>query len=170
MTLGADSPARVLARFAPLLLLALAPASLAAQSERLRPLQLEARTDVIVARRTTWHVGGGANLALGNYLRTGLVVAAGATRGADDETIASARAELVGRFLLDPFREHAWGPYAGAGLGVLWDEEAETREVVLVVIGVEGGMRSRVRPSLELGFGGGTRVGLVLRWGRPEAR
>ena len=141
----------------------------AAQAARARPPQLEARADGIIARTATWHLGAGANIALGNYLRAGLVVAGGATR-AEGEVVGSARADLVGRFLLDPFREHAWGPYAGAGVGVLWDETRRTREVVLLVIGVEGGARSRVRPALELGFGGGTRAGLVLRWGRPEAR
>lgn len=147
----------------------LAPVPAEAQAARARPPQLEARVDGIVGRTAAWQVGAGGNLALGNYLRAGLVVAGGATR-AEGDVVASARADLVGRFLLDPFHEHPWGPYAGAGLGVLWDEAARTREVVLLVLGVEGGARSHVRPALELGFGGGTRVGLVLRWGRPEAR
>ena len=163
-------PTRVLARLTMFLLLAVVPGSLGAQANRLRPVQLEARADGLVGRRTAGHLGGGANVAVGNYLRAGLVVAGGATRGNGDELVGSARADLVGRFLLDPFREHAWGPYAGAGLGVLWDEEADAREVVLLVIGAEGGMRSRVRPAIEVGFGGGTRIGIVLRWGRPEAR
>lgn len=150
--------------------LALSPAPLAAQAARARPAQLELRADAILGRATTGHLGLGGNIALGNYLRAGLAAAGGATRVPGGDVVASGRVDLVARFLLDPFREHRWGPYAGAGVGVLWDERQRTREAVLIVLGVEGSAAGHVRPALEAGFGGGTRVGLVLRWGRRAAR
>ena len=150
--------------------LAPSPAPLAAQGARARPPQLELRADAILGRATTGHLGIGGNVALGNYLRAGLALAGGATRIPGGEVAASGRADLVARFLLDPFREHRWGPYAGAGVGVLWDERQRTREAVLIVLGVEGSAAGSVRPALEAGFGGGTRVGVVLRWGRRAAR
>lgn len=150
--------------------LALPAGPLAAQAGRARPPQLELRADAILGRATTGHLGLGGNVALGNYLRAGLAVAGGATRVPGGDVVPGGRADLVARFLLDPFREHRFGPYAGAGISVLWDERQRTREAVLIVLGVEGSAAGHVRPALEAGFGGGTRVGVVLRWGRRAAR
>ena len=95
----------------------------------------------------------------------------------------SARADLMARFLLDPFREARWGPYAGAGLSVRAEEErhvgdgdvakerVRSRGFLLLALGVEGPeLGNGVMPALELGFGGGTRLGLVLRQARPGRR
>ena len=69
----------------------------------------------------------------------------------------TARAELVGRFLLDPLAEHRWGPYVAGGLGVA------SKPYVLVVLGVEGPRWGRVTPAFEAGVGAGVRLGFALR-------
>jgi hypothetical protein len=150
-------------------------APLAAQSEpRVQP---ELRADVIVTAATAYHLGLGANGRLTNYVRLGALAGAGMTaRASPDDVKPSVRADLVGRFLLDPFRERRWGPYGAAGLSVRVeseqrsgggdtnDEVLRTRGYLLIAFGVEGPeVGNRLLPALELGFGGGTRVGLVLR-------
>ena len=150
-------------------------APLAAQSEpRVHP---ELRADVIATGVTAYHVGLGANTRLTNYVRLGALAAAGMTaRPSPGDAKPSARADLVGRFLLDPFRERRWGPYGSAGLSVRVESEQRngagdaneevlrTRGYLLIAFGVEGPeVGNRLLPALEVGFGGGTRVGLVLR-------
>ena len=67
------------------------------------------------------------------------------------------RAEIVGRFLLDPLYEHRWGPYVAGGLGVA------AHPYVLVLLGLEGPRLGRVTPALEAGLGDGVRLGFALR-------
>jgi len=166
----------------PVVACALAAAPLAAQSEpRVQP---ELRADVIATSATAYHLGLGANGRLTNYVRLGALAAAGMTaRPSPDDAKPSARADLVGRFLLDPFRERRWGPYGSAGLSVRVeseqrsgegdtnDEVLRTRGYLLIAFGVEGPeVGNRLLPALEVGFGGGTRVGLVLRRARSGRR
>ena len=157
-----------------LMLLALPLARARAQAER--RVQRELRLDAIAARASALHLGIGANVEMGSYLRTGLTAAGGATRLPGGHTVGSGRVDVIGRFLLDPFREFRWGPYAGAGASLLYTRSASPadrdrwRGVVVAVVGVEGSAAGAVRPAVELGLGGGARVGVVLRWGRTERR
>ncbi len=145
----------------------LAPGVAAAQTatER-RRVQLEARGDVIAARTTAVHAALGGLVPVGTYLRLGaaagggIVIARGSSSG---DAHASARADLIGRFVLDPFREARWGPYAGAGVSALYHEGGRWRGYLLTVFGVEGSAVRGVLPAVEVGLDGGTRVGLVLR-------
>ena len=181
----ASAPFHVAARALPALAAALlalaAPRPLAAQGEP--RYQAELRADAIAARATAYQAGLGVNARLTNYVRLGALVAAGMTLppgsgGAEP----SARADLVGRFLLDPFRERRWGAYAGAGLSTRVEHvrrdadsgagsEFPVRGYLLLAFGVEGPeFGNRLLPALEVGFGGGTRVGVVLRRARPGRR
>lgn len=152
--------------------------------ERQRRLRGELRADAIVARSTAYQVALGAGLPVSNYVRLSGVLGAGMTRPpAPAEARPSARADLVLRFLLDPFREAHWAPYAGAGLSVRADveryfgggdtaqERPRGRGYLLMALGVEGPeVGNRMMPALEVGFGGGTRVGVVLRQARAGRR
>ncbi len=122
-----------------------------------------ARLDVLLARSTAVHSGVGAGVAAGTYVRleatvgAGAVVAGGATHG-------SARVDLAGRFLLDPYAETRWGPYGGAGLTVRKDGgDPNAHAFLLALFGVEGPRRGSVYPAAEVGLGGGVRLGVVLR-------
>ena len=132
-------------------------------------VRLVARLDAFVARVDALHAGLGATTALGSYVRLDAVLAAGAAR-AGDETAASGRAELVGRFLLDPFRQSRWGVYGGAGLLARYDDGPGMNAYLTLLVGAELPGARRLVPALEVGIGSGTRVALVVRRGRPNRR
>jgi hypothetical protein len=75
----------------------------------------------------------------------------------------SARIDGLVRFVPDPLREFRWAPYAAGGLGALYDEATRWRAVIVGVLGIEGPAFGAVTPAVEVGFGGGARVGFVLR-------
>lgn len=151
-------------------LLLLAPGLLPAQGYVFVPrIQPEVRAEAVVARRLSALVMGGANAPLGMYVRAGAAVGAGV---ADAETgaVVAIRADVSLRFLLDPFAENAWGPYAGGGLTVRRDGTAPSRAGVLLILGVEGRRARRWTPAVEVALGEGVRLAVVLRKKRTNGR
>lgn len=145
---------------------------------------LEGRVDLLAARATTVHAGAGVLWPVGRYVRAGLVAGGGVTRrerageaGLEpvDESVGSARAEVVARFVVDPLADPfrpgptrpRWLLYGGAGGGVLVTRGDRPQTRVFVALGVAGPDQGGWRPALELGLGGGVRVGLALRTGGP---
>lgn len=118
--------------------------------------------DAIFAGVDAAHAGLGLNVPLGTYVRLGALAAGGLAR-ADGESVRSARVDLVARFVFDPLRQHRWGPYGGGGASVRYERPGPLHPRLLLVLGVEGRPLHGIMPALETGFGGGTRVGLVLR-------
>ena len=116
--------------------------------------RIEGRVDALIASRTATELGAGIFVPLGTYVRAGLVGGIGPT---NNPLQLTGRAELVGRFLLDPLYEHRWGPYIAGGLGVA------SRPYVLVLLGLEGPRWGSVTPALEAGVGAGIRLGFALR-------
>jgi hypothetical protein len=134
------------------------------------PPYAEYRADGVFGRGTSVEGGLGASIPLGIYVRLGIDAAAGAT-WRDETTRPSGRVDFVGRFLLDPFRETPVGLSFGGGLSVPYtDGEQHVRPYLTVVIDVEGRMRGPVTPALQVGLGGGTRVGVVLRASKARWR
>jgi len=134
------------------------------------PRYAEYRADAIVGRGTAVQGGLGVTVPLGIYVRLGVDAAAGAT-WRDQTSRASGRVDLIGRFLLDPFRETPLGLSLGGGLSVPYtDGDAHLRPYLTVVVDVEGRMRGPLTPALQLGLGGGARIGLVLRSSRARWR
>src|SRR5688500_17381914 len=131
-----------------------------------RPL---GRVDAFLARADAVHAGAGVTRDLGSYVRLDYVLAAGAAR-AGGETVASARAEGVARFLLDPFRQSRWGFYGGGGLVARLDGGDDLRGYVTLLFGAELPDEGRMLEAIELGIGGGMRIALVVRRGRPDRR
>jgi hypothetical protein len=129
-------------------------------------IQSELRLDGIIARTSAVQAGYGISIPAGIYIRNGLVLGAGVGRNGAD-----ARADLISRFSLDPFRQSRWAPYGGAGLSGRFRTAADggSKAYLLVFVGVEGGLAPGARsgwvPAVELGLGGGARVSLVLRRG-----
>jgi hypothetical protein len=142
-------------------------ASAQASSAVLQPL---ARLDASVARTTAVHLGVGAGAPLGLYARLDGVIAGGAVVAPGRDAAASVRAEVIARFLLDPFREYRRGGYLGGGVGWRADRGRRGSVAVLAVIGVEGAARGGLAPAIELGLGGGVRLGVVLRHARADSR
>jgi hypothetical protein len=134
-----------------------------------RRFQPEARLDVIAARETAVYAGAGVSTAMGNYLRFGAVLAAGATTGSGDAR-ATVRGDLLARFLFDPFLQSRWALYGGGGFSARYDDGGPTRGYLLAVVGVEGPPVKRVLPALEVGLGGGTRISAAFRRAFPDRR
>jgi hypothetical protein len=139
-----------------------------ASGERLTP---EVRMDAIVAaHRTSLQAGGGVQVPAGYYARIGLIAAAG-TDVVPGGREASGRLDLVGRFLLDPFRQTPWGLSVGAGLSLRARSGDRVRPYLVTVVDIEGprGIRG-MAPSLQLGVGGGVRLGAAVRWVPRQTR
>ncbi|HEY0994986.1 MAG TPA: hypothetical protein VGD77_03245 [Gemmatimonadaceae bacterium] len=124
-------------------------------------LQPEARVDLLAGAITAVHAGVGVNIPVGYYARVGLVGAAGARLSGDAG--ASARVDAIARFLFDPFFEKRWGLSAGGGVSVRYDEGAGWRPFLAVVVDLEPPGRGPVIPAVQVGVGGGVRVGIALR-------
>ena len=139
-----------------------------ASGERLAP---EVRLDAIVAaHRTSLQAGGGVQIPFGYYARIGLIGAAGTDVVAQGWE-ASGRLDVVGRFLLDPFRQTSWGLSVGAGLSLRARSRDHVRPYLVTVVDLEGPRgKSGMAPSLQVGVGGGTRLGAGVRWVPRQAR
>ena len=123
--------------------------------------RLVVRADAILARATSVQGAVGLTLPLGNYVRLDAVGGGGVERSSGASR-GSARADLVARFVFDPFRQARRGAYAGAGLGAL-RSEGSWGAYLLAVAGVEGPPAGPFLPAVELGLGRGLRFGVVLR-------
>jgi len=132
--------------------------------------QWEVRVDGTAATANAAHVGVGLNVRSGWYLRSGITVATGAAVGPDDFWRTSHRLDLTTRFLVDPFGERRRSFYAGGGVTVRADQDADAAARLLVIVGLEGNSERPRVPSVELGLGGGVRLGVVFRARRSDAR
>lgn len=154
-----------LARIA-LLLCATAGCAGAQESDALRSApQLELRLDAIDVRgweQGTVQIGAGAELPLGYYARLGLVGAGGVT-ARQETTVGSGRADLLVRFLLDPFAESTLGLSLGGGVSVQYAPVGGWREYLTVLLDLELPRLRDVVPAAQVGLGGGLRMGLALR-------
>jgi hypothetical protein len=148
-----------------LTVVALVAAPSFAWSQQRAQLLPELRADAIDVRSSrsgTLHAGVGLNLPLGYYVRLETVGAGGVTR-IDSSVVGSARADLVARFLLDPFGESRWGPSFGGGISARWAKTTGWHEYVVLVLDLEAPPVRGVVPAFQLGLGGGARLGLALR-------
>ena len=138
---------------------------------RAQPVQHELRLDGLFSEQTAVHAGYGVSVPAGLYVRAGLVLGAGAGRHGFE-----GRTDLVGRFSFDPLRQSRWGPYGGAGVSGRFNstDDGGAKAYLLFFLGVEGPLPAgRTRgwvPALEVGLGGGARVGVVVRRGIHSRR
>jgi hypothetical protein len=150
-------------------------ASAAAQELAAPPIAPQLRADVIDARDyTAVQAGGGVQIPAGLYVRVDLIGAAGVSvahgNGASG-TSASGRIDLIGRFLLDPFQQARWGLSVGGGLSLLAREGDRVRPLLAVVADLERRRTTPgIAPAVQVGLGGGLRIGGALRWGTPRFR
>lgn len=152
------------------LLVVAAPPAAAQFGERQPALpRWEARLEGTASDAPGAHLGVGMSVRAGWYARPGLQLAAGALQGGDGVWRGSQRADLVVRFLLDPFGERPRGWYGGAGVS-LQQVADERRGLLVLLAGVEGRARRGFRPAIEVGVGGGVRLGVVFRRTRPDSR
>jgi hypothetical protein len=125
-------------------------------------IQPEVRADYIGSRAAAAHLGIGVNVPATTSVRLGVVGALGQAWSRGDPTIAG-RVDGLIRFVVDPLRESRWAPYAAGGIGGIYDGAEKWSGVLVGAQGVEGPAAGRVVPAIEVGFGGGVRVGVAFR-------
>jgi hypothetical protein len=143
-----------------------------AQSEIGLRVKPELRADVTrIGNRYDIEAGGGVEIPMGYYTRIGVLGTAGADVGNATQQNASGRIDVVARFLFDPFRQQRWGLSAGGGISLRAAARDHVRPYLLSVIDLEGPRSARgISPALQLGLGGGIRIGALLRWSAPGSR
>ena len=125
-------------------------------------VQPEVRADYIGSRAAAAHLGFGMNVPATTYVRLGIVGALGQAWSGGDATIAG-RVDGLVRFVVDPLRELRWAPYAAGGIGGIYDGSEKWRGVLVGTLGAEGPVTGHVVPAVEVGFGGGVRIGVAFR-------
>lgn len=143
------------------------PHRVAAQLES--RIQTGARLDVLASTITATQAGIELSTVVSTNVRIALTTAVGGS-WSHGRAGLSARADLVGRFLLDPDFSMRWAPYAGGGLGLRYDQIGDWRGTIIAVLGLEGPNWSGVVPFVEGGFGGGVRLGVGFRATRRVGR
>lgn len=120
----------------------------------------QARLDLIAGKVAALHAGVGVLTPLSNYFSLGGTAAAGVSK-----TGFSGRGDLYGRFSLDPYHTYYWEPYLGGGVTVRADGGGPgMRTYLLGIVGMDGPSAGGIAPGVELGLGGGVRLGVTLRW------
>lgn len=134
-----------------------------ASAQLVPPHYLEYRLDGIVTRGAAVEAGVGGVFSAGMYMRVSVDGAAGPT-WRNGSTQASGRVEAIGRFLLHPFRETPVAMSIGGGVSVPYvNGDAHVRPYLTAVVDVEGRKRGGFTSALQIGLGGGARIGVVLR-------
>ena len=131
----------------------------------------ELRADVVaIGSRVAVQGGGGVEIPFGYYTRVGIIAAAGADLGRNRQD-ASGRLDVIARFLFDPFRQQRWGVSAGGGVSARAVAGDRVRPYLVAVADVEGPRtRGGIAPAVQIGIGGGVRIGIALRFGSAGAR
>jgi hypothetical protein len=169
---GLRSRVEILSLVLPLLALAPLARAAAQQSARRSVPPLELRVDAINVRSETsgtFHAGAGMNVPLGYYARFEIDGAGGVTRR-DDIDAASGRVDALARFLFDPFNEAAWGLSIGGGMSAFFGAHTKAQQYLVVIADLEMPRVGVIVPALQIGLGGGLRVGLVARAYRSGRR
>lgn len=132
----------------------------------------EMRVDLIVGHDPAIQLGAGVQVPAGYYARIGVDVAVGKPVGSRlDAGRVDGRIDVLARFLLDPFRQTAYGLSVGGGVSVRAESGERARPLLLAAVDVEGrrSMRGLV-PAVQVGMGGGVRIGVILRRGAAGSR
>jgi hypothetical protein len=144
--------------FAVTVLLAAAAAPVRAQSR-----YAEYRVDGIAGNGAALQAGAGLTVPLGIYTRLGLDGAAGTTWH-DGTPRGSGRFDAIARYTFDPLRETPVALSLGGGVSVPVESgNRRVRPYVTVVVDIEGRRGKQWTPAVQFGFGGGARLGFVLR-------
>ena len=122
------------------------------------------RLDVLGGKPTALQAGAGIAFPFSNYFSIGGTLGAGVS-----STGFSGRVDGYGQFSLDPYHQSEWEPYVGGGVTVRGDGGGPgTRTYLLAFIGANGPSTGSIAPGVELGLGGGVRLGVTMRFtGKP---
>jgi hypothetical protein len=140
-------------------LMALTPRAARAQDI---PAQPEVRADLLGPAPYGLQMGGGVNLGAGYYQRVELDAAVGARQRAG-ALVGTQRVDALMRLLLDPFGQRRWGLSLAGGLSLRYEAGDKVRPYLAGALDFEGPIRHGVRVAYQVGFGGGIRLGVVIR-------
>ena len=136
----------------------------------------ELRADLLAGHRPAVQLGAGVQIPIGYYVRLGLIAAAGVriddagARPAGSRS-TDGRLDVLARFLLDPFRQTRYGVSLGGGMSLRAEPGERARPVLLVAMDLEGRRAGHGWvPAVQLGLGGGARLGIVFRRGAEGSR
>jgi hypothetical protein len=134
----------------------------------------ELRVDVIAGNQSSVQAGGGVQIPVGYYARIGVDVGAGVGgpwRSTSTHRSLDGRLDVLARFLIDPFRQTAYGFSLGGGISLRAEPGDRVRPLLLVAAELEGRRAaSGWVPAVQVGLGGGVRIGVLLRRGAVGAR
>jgi hypothetical protein len=135
-------------------------------AESQRRSALEVRVDGIAASHVmTVHLGVGATRMVSRNLELQLVIGGGtAFREGSNDNTAAGRGDLLARFAPLPADRRRWSAYAAGGLSALVERGTSGRAVLALLVGIEGGRARETRRFVELGVGGGVRLGAGVRF------
>lgn len=125
-------------------------------------LQPHVRADALLSSEASGQLAGGLTFRLSRYVRLDLTAGGGIGERPDGGTGAEGRGDVIVRFLLDPEFTRRWSGYGGGGVSVR-AADGGTRELLLLALGLEGPRWGGAVPFMELGLGGGVRVGFGVR-------
>jgi hypothetical protein len=161
------------ARTLALAIVAVAPHVVRAQQPASPGVAPEVRADLIFGDRPAVQAGAGVQIPFGYYVRVGIDGAVGARTGRrlSSQGTVDGRLDVLARFLLDPFRQSAYGLSLGGGMSLRAEPGERAKPWLLVAVELEGRRSARgLAPAVQLGLGGGVRVGVVLRRAAVGAR
>ena len=151
-----------------------APHEVSAQGPETAGVMPELRADVIFGRQAAVQLGVGVQIPAGYYVRVGVDGAVGVRANATNFSTQhplDGRLDVLARFLLDPFRQTSYGLSIGGGMSLRAEQGDRVRPVLLVAVDVEGRRSTHgLVPALQVGLGGGARIGVILRRGTAGAR
>lgn len=134
-----------------------------AAAARGQGIEPEARLDAFVARRSSLQAALGADIPVSQAMHLELAAGIGPSFASGSGSRVSARADAVVHFLLDPRHLMRWSPYAGGGIGARYDRGPVWRGVAILIVGVNAPKWKHATPFLEVGLGGGFRIGAGIR-------
>ena len=132
--------------------------------------QREFRLEAVAADAPSALAALGLNLRAGWYVRVGASVGIGVIAPEAGPQVGLLRGDASVRFHLDPFAERRRGLYGGVGVSAaqVGGGIGGQPPVLVLLAGVESQPRRGRAWALELGLGGGLRVGLAWRSARRD--
>lgn len=133
-----------------------------AQEPPRRRVLPELRLDAVVSDVGWGQLTLGAHVNTGTYARLALLAGAGVA-WTESESGTSYRAEVQGRFHLDPLRTGPFGLYGIGGIATMHDTFAGWQSRLVLGAGVEVPAYARGALAIEAALAGGLRLSVVTR-------
>ncbi len=119
------------------------------------------QAQAVIAAGRPWFAGAGVGAGFGLSLRS--AIGLNASFGTEENHVA-ARNEVLASFHLNPPGFARLNPYLAAGAALIWSAGPD-RQYMVLALGVERQLGSRLLGFVEAGWGGGLRAAVGVRAG-----